>query len=104
MRKWLVESSCMVQLDGNIHDKNENIALFMKNENLKNELSIFLAKTHFFIFEMVWIFDGDREKEFLVFCFLRAFSPTNAESALRNEWKTPNNEYNEWAKLAKSKK
>ena len=102
MRKWWLKVP--LQLDGNIHDKNENIALFMKMKTWKNELSIFWAKTHFFIFEMVWIFDGDREKEFLVFRFLRAFSPTNAESALRNEWNTPNNEDNEWAKLAKDKK
>ena len=27
-----------------------------------------------------------------MFRFLRAFSPTNAELALRNQWKTPNNE------------
>ena len=103
MRKWWLKIS--IQLDGNIHDKNENIALFMKNENLKKRAFNFLSeKPFFFIFEMFWIFDGDREKEFLVFRFLRAFSPTNAELALRNEWNTPNNEDNEWDKLAKDKK
>ena len=82
----------------------ETLHFSWKMKTWKNELSIFWAKTHFFIFEMVWIFDGDRGIEFLMFRFLRAFSPTNAESALRNEWNTPNNEDNEWAKLAKDKK